>query len=93
MEQQDSPEWHGAYWDFETVPAENRHCHARGQWLDVLSTIGAMIAAGIFLCLFLLLLSTLRRRGWVTIILFILTLVLIALLFLHHATEHLPIDV
>ena len=52
-----------------------------------------MIAAGIFLSLFLLLLSTLRRRGWVTIILFILTLVLIALLFLHHATEHLPIDV
>ncbi len=52
-----------------------------------------MIAAGIFLCLFLLLLSTLRRRGWVTTILFVLTLVLIALLFLHHATESLPINV
>ena len=93
MEQQDSPEWQVAYWVFGSVRAGNGHCHVRGQWLDVLSTIGAMIAAGIFLSLFLLLLSTLRRRGWVTIILFILTLVLIALLFLHHATEHLPIDV
>ena len=49
-----------------------------------------MIAAAIFLCLFCLLASMLRRKAWLSVALFFLSLILIVLLFMHHATD--PLD-
>jgi hypothetical protein len=51
-----------------------------------------MIAAGIFLCLFLLLISTLRYLPWLSVILFFLALGFIILLFVHHATDKLDLN-
>ena len=51
-----------------------------------------MVAAGIFLCLLLVLLSMLRRRGRLTVALFLLSFVLVTLLFLHHATDSLNLN-
>ncbi len=51
-----------------------------------------MIAAGIFLCLFFLLSSTLRHLPWLSVILFFLTLGFMILLFMHHATDKLDLN-
>ena len=51
-----------------------------------------MIASGIFFSLFVMLIITLRRHAWPTVFFFFLSLVLIVLLFLHHATDPLKIN-
>ena len=51
-----------------------------------------MIASAIFLCLFGLLCSMLRRKAWLSVILFFVSLILIVLLFMHHATESLDLN-
>ena len=51
-----------------------------------------MIASGIFFTLFVLLILTLRRHAWPTVICFFLSLASIVLLFLHHATDRLNIN-
>ncbi len=51
-----------------------------------------MIAAGIFLCFFFLLISTLRHLPWLSVILFFLTLGFMILLFMHHATDKLDLN-
>ncbi|MDG2423961.1 MAG: DUF5993 family protein [Phycisphaerales bacterium] len=51
-----------------------------------------MIAAGIFILLFLLLASMLKRRAWISVILFFISMALTILLFLHHATETLDLN-
>jgi len=51
-----------------------------------------MIAAGIFLCLFFLLISTLRHRPWLSVILFFLALGFLLLLFMHHSTDKLDLN-
>ncbi|MEC7696532.1 MAG: DUF5993 family protein [Planctomycetota bacterium] len=51
-----------------------------------------MIASGIFFCLFVLLMLTLRRHAWSTVLVYFLSLVSIVLLFLHHATDQLDIS-
>ena len=51
-----------------------------------------MIASGIFFSLFVLLIITLRRHVWTTVVFFFLPLVSIVLLFLHHATDPLKIN-
>ncbi len=51
-----------------------------------------MIASGIFICLLLTFLSTLKRRVWLTVICFMVTLVFVLLLFKHHATDTLDIS-
>lgn len=51
-----------------------------------------MIASAIFFCLFGLLCSMLRRKAWLSVILFFVSLILIVLLFMHHATESLDLN-
>jgi len=51
-----------------------------------------MIAAGIFLSLLILLILTLRRHAWPTVFFFFLSLGSIMLLFLHHATDSLKLN-
>lgn len=51
-----------------------------------------MIAAGIFLCLFFLLISTLRHLPWLSVILFFLALGFTVLLFVHHAADKLDLN-
>ena len=51
-----------------------------------------MIAAGIFLCLFILLVLTLRRHAWFTVIFFFISLTALVLLFVHHATDALNLN-
>ena len=51
-----------------------------------------MIASAIFLCLVGLLCSMLRRKAWLSVILFFVSLILIVLLFMHHATESLDLN-
>ena len=51
-----------------------------------------MIAAGIFLCLFLLLISMLCHRPWFSVILFFLALGFLLLLFMYHATDPLHLN-
>ena len=51
-----------------------------------------MIASAVFLCLFGLLCSMLRRKAWLSVILFFVSLVLIMLLFMHHATDSLNLN-
>ena len=50
-----------------------------------------MISSAIFLCLFLPLLSMLRKKPWLSIILFLVTLTFTMLLFKHHVTD--PLDI
>jgi len=51
-----------------------------------------MIASGIFFCLLFLLISTLRRHAWLSVIFFFMTLGAVILLFLHHATDSLHLN-
>jgi hypothetical protein len=51
-----------------------------------------MIAAGIFLCMFFLLISMLRHLPWLSVILFFLTLGFVIMLFVHHATDKLNLN-
>ena len=51
-----------------------------------------MIASAIFLCLFGLLCSMLRRKAWLSVILFFISLILTVLLFIHHATDSLELN-
>lgn len=51
-----------------------------------------MIASTIFLMLLMAALSGLQRRRWVTLALYFACLLSILLLFFHHATSHLDIN-
>lgn len=51
-----------------------------------------MIAAAIFVLLFLVLVSMYFKRPAITIVLFLITLVAIMALFMHHATDALDIN-
>ena len=51
-----------------------------------------MISSAIFLCLFLTLLSMLRKKPWLSIIFFLVTLTFTLLLFKHHVTDSLDIS-
>ena len=51
-----------------------------------------MIAAAVFLCLFALMCTMLRRKAWLSVLLFFVSLVLIVLLFMHHATDPLNLN-
>jgi hypothetical protein len=51
-----------------------------------------MIASGIFFSLFVLLILTLRRHAWLTVLFFFLSLISMVLLFMHHATDRLNIN-
>jgi len=51
-----------------------------------------MVAAAIFLCLFGLLVATLRRSPSWSVVVFFVALGLVVLLFLHHATDQLQIS-
>jgi predicted membrane channel-forming protein YqfA (hemolysin III family) len=51
-----------------------------------------MIASGIFFCLLLLLITTLRRHAWLSVVVFFVALGSLVLLFMHHATDALHLN-
>jgi hypothetical protein len=51
-----------------------------------------MVAASIFLSLFLTLLTTLARRPRLTLVMFIVSFIAVLLLFLHHVTDSLNLS-